>query len=407
MTQKVCFVIMGFGKKMDYRNSKEVDLDVIYSKVIKQTFSSEFSDYKLIRADEISRSGIIDASMYALLLKADLVIADITTMNENAIYELGVRHALKPFSTIIMMQESEMKAVPFDISHCQILAYKDYGEKLEDNEAAEIVQELKEFVEETEKQKIDSPLYTYLPSVQPPSIDDEQYQQIIGEASNKENVIAKLVNEAVSYRDKSDFKNAISKWQNLTKLIPNNNYVIQQLALVQYKSKHPNETKALEMALDTIKQLNPLSSLDLETLGITGAIYKRLYKVNRNFAYLDEAITYYKKGYSIKADYYNGENYSNCLLLKTEQPGLADEDITYLKYESKMVCNIIITKLRENIATGEINFWMYGTLANAYYKVGDLENYEKYEKIFLDATKEWEQKTYFETLDDLKRILHR
>ena len=345
--------------------------------------------------------------MYALLLKADLVIADITTMNENAIYELGVRHALKPFSTIIMMQESEMKAVPFDISHCRILAYKDYGEKLEDNEAAEIVLELKEFVEETDKQKIDSPLYTYLPSVQPPSIDDEQYQQIIGEASNKENVIAKLVNEAVSYRDKSDFKNAISKWQNLTKLIPNNNYVIQQLALAQYKYKQPNETKSLEMALDTIKQLNPFSSLDLETLGITGAIYKRLYKVNRNFAYLDEAITYYKKGYSIKADYYNGENYSNCLLLKTEQPDLADEAVTYLKYESKMVCNIIIKMLCENIKTGEINYWMYGTLANAYYKVGDLGNYEKYEKIFLSKTKEWEQKTYFETLDDLKRILNK
>ena len=26
---------MGFGKKMDYRNSKEVDLDIIYKKVIK------------------------------------------------------------------------------------------------------------------------------------------------------------------------------------------------------------------------------------------------------------------------------------------------------------------------------------------------------------------------------------
>ncbi len=35
MSQKICFVVMGFGKKMDYENSKEVDLDKIYKKVIK------------------------------------------------------------------------------------------------------------------------------------------------------------------------------------------------------------------------------------------------------------------------------------------------------------------------------------------------------------------------------------
>ena len=86
---------MGFGKKMDYRNSKEVDLDIIYKKVIKNLFDS-LTEYELIRADEISGSEIIDVSMYSLLLKADLVIADITTMNENAIYELGIRHASKP-----------------------------------------------------------------------------------------------------------------------------------------------------------------------------------------------------------------------------------------------------------------------------------------------------------------------
>jgi hypothetical protein len=43
--------------------------------------------------------------MYALLIRADLVIADITTFNPNAIYELGIRHAAKPFSTIVMKEK--------------------------------------------------------------------------------------------------------------------------------------------------------------------------------------------------------------------------------------------------------------------------------------------------------------
>lgn len=38
MDKKICFVVMGFGKKMDYRNSKEVDLDIIYKKIIKDLF---------------------------------------------------------------------------------------------------------------------------------------------------------------------------------------------------------------------------------------------------------------------------------------------------------------------------------------------------------------------------------
>lgn len=66
---------MGFGKKMDYRRSKVIDLNIIYEKVIKNLFK-DLKDYELIRADEISSSEIIDVSMYSLLLKADLVIGN-------------------------------------------------------------------------------------------------------------------------------------------------------------------------------------------------------------------------------------------------------------------------------------------------------------------------------------------
>src|ERR1700728_108691 len=94
---QICFVIMGFGKRTDYSTGRTLDLDQTYKNIIKP--SVENSGYKCIRADEIQDSGIIDKSMYALLIKADLVIADISTYNPNAIYELGVRHAVRPFST--------------------------------------------------------------------------------------------------------------------------------------------------------------------------------------------------------------------------------------------------------------------------------------------------------------------
>ena len=188
--------------------------------------------------------------------------------------------------------------------------------------------------------------------------------------------------------------------------MPNNDYVVQQLALCTYKSKVPNETLALDKALDIIKRLNPRNSLDIETLGITGAIYKRLYRLNQNFDYLDEAIYYYKKGYIIQNDYYNGENFANCLLLKTKQNGLKDEEIIYLKFESKNVQKEIIRIIETNLKVGEVNFWMYATLSVCYFCLGDEENYKKYQDEFYKCcSAEWEKKTYIDTIDELKDLI--
>jgi len=406
VARKICFVVMGFGKKMDYRRSKVIDLNIIYEKVIKNLFK-DLKDYELIRADEISSSEIIDVSMYSLLLKADLVIADITTMNANAIYELGIRHALKPFSTIVMMQENEKEKIPFDLSHCRIFTYKDYGEILDDEEAKQIKERLHAFVQGSEEQKTDSPLYTYLPDIIPPKMSDDEFNKVIDSAKTKEETILSLVSKAENLKDNNKFKESISEWKKVQEILPNNDYVVQQLALVQYKSKYPNETIALEEAKRTIELLNPQDSLDLETIGITGAIYKNLFKINNNYDYLDEAIKYYKKGYMIKKDYYNGENYSNCLLLKMKKTGLKIEERNYLDFESKVVCEEIISSLEENIRNKEINYWMYATLATCYLRLNDEKNYQKYEAAFLASTEiQWQIETYKNTIADIKKILN-
>ena len=107
-------------------------------------------------------------------------------------------------------------------------------------------------------------------------------------AKTKEETISNLVGKAEALKNESKFKESISEWKKLRDILPNNDYVVQQLALVQYKSKYPNATLALGEALNTIQSLNPKKSLDLETIGITGAIYKNLFKLNKNYDYLDE-----------------------------------------------------------------------------------------------------------------------
>jgi hypothetical protein len=105
-----CFVVMGFNKKTDPNTGKVFDLDKSYKYIIKP--AAKAAGFECVRADEIQHSGVIDVPMYERLLSADLVIADLSTLNANAFFELGVRYALKPRATICIA-ESGFKN-PFD-----------------------------------------------------------------------------------------------------------------------------------------------------------------------------------------------------------------------------------------------------------------------------------------------------
>src|SRR5437868_6804263 len=91
-TRGVCFVVMGFGKKTDFESGRTLDLDKTYRNIIEPAVKD--AHLKCIRADDIVHSGVIDVWMYEQLLEADVVVADLSTANNNAFYELGVRHAL-------------------------------------------------------------------------------------------------------------------------------------------------------------------------------------------------------------------------------------------------------------------------------------------------------------------------
>ena len=137
--KKTCFVVMGFGKKVDFETGKEFDLDMTYKNVIKPAV--EAADVECIRADEITHAGVIDVPMYERILEADLVVADISTGNRNAIYELGVRHALRPHTTIIIGEDSNTK-IPFDLNHIIIRKYRHLGEDIGASEARRMSNDL-------------------------------------------------------------------------------------------------------------------------------------------------------------------------------------------------------------------------------------------------------------------------
>src|SRR3990170_5559100 len=179
---KRCFVVMGFGIKTAYATGRKLDLNKSYRLLIKPVVES--LGLECIRADEIRHSGAIDVPMYQELLKADVVIADLSTANVNAFYELGIRHALRPHTTIVISEDR--LAYPFDLNHIKITSYTHLGEGIEYEEVERFRKLLGETLQAVlDKKEPDSPVYTYLDGLIPPLLE-EQVQAIESQADDME-----------------------------------------------------------------------------------------------------------------------------------------------------------------------------------------------------------------------------
>ena len=391
-TKRVCFVIMGFGKKQDPYTNRMMDLDATYIKIIQPAVKA--CGYQCIRADEILDSGTIDRSMYALLYRADLVIADITTDNANALYELGTRHVLRPFSTIII-KGGESK-LPFDLSHNRILSYEHLGNEISEKEAQKSRRELKQRIDSvTQNQAIDSPLYTYIPRVKGPEISDEDLDAIISDLGHKENTVYSLSERAKELMSEKRFEEAAQQWQRLKEMVENDSFYIQQEALCTYKSEKPDKICALTNALQVMVPIK--DQTDTETLGILGSINKRLWDETGSESYLDNAIELYKKGWTLHQDYYTGENYAHCLDQKAIR-----EKVERLKNHKQVEAELVRTQIIDQILQSlkeeddpEELKWKYATLANCYFGLEQVKEGQRYEELFYQQNpEEWEVDTY-------------
>ena len=396
---------MGFGKKTDPSTGKTLDLDKTYKNIIQPAVL--LSEFECVRADEIQDSGIIDRSMYALLIQSDLVIADISTFNPNAIYELGIRHAVKPFSTIVI-KEREGR-VPFDLDHTRTFKYTHLGEDIGSDEAERCVKVLSTLINSiTKNQQADSPLYEFFNSIEPPKLPDGEFKSIITELADKEKHIFAIVEKAKSLMEESDFSNAYKYWEKASKIIESETFFIQQKSLCRYKSKEPSEQLALLDALNIIEDLLP--SIDPETLGIIGAIYKRLYLINNDVEFLNRAIESYRKGWNINENYYTGENYAFCLNLKSKVIVEVDEKI-YCNFEAKLTRQKIIQNLETEVDDDEFHNridtkWVYATLSNCYLSIENKDKALEFENIFLANSLDWEKETFKNSKKQLIEIIN-
>ena len=292
---RTSFVVMGYGKKADHEQGRLFDLDKSYHYIIKPAVQA--AGYACVRSDEIQHAGNINLPMYEQLLHADLVIADLSTANLNAFFELGVRYALKPRTTIVMAEKG--LTIPFNMGQVVIRRYEHLGSGIDYAE----VERMKMLLTETITQVMtaadaDSPVYTFLRTLRPPAIeaivaDDaaaakEETKEGLSATTNQDEhkalttPMAELLGAALAAQQARDFKRAreILRAVMVVQGDPVDHFVVEQLALATYKSEDLEPSVALLEAQNILRSFEPDMSTDPEMLEIWATIHQRLFELN-------------------------------------------------------------------------------------------------------------------------------
>jgi tetratricopeptide (TPR) repeat protein len=402
-----CFVIMGYGEKTDLATGRKLNLDKTYKNIIKP--AAEEAGLSCMRADEIRHSGIIDVPMYEQLIDAEVVITDLSTYNVNAFYELGIRHALRPRTTIVIA-ENELRA-PFDVNHTRILQYEHLGKDIGCDEASRFKKELVgEINEILTSENVDSPVYTYLKGLKPPAFENSAATSEGNVKEKQKETLGHIIERAVEALERNDFTSAKAIFQYAHLIDPNDKYIIQKLVLATYKSKYPNAIDALREALTILEKLKPENTTDSETLGLSGAIHKRLWEELNCIDNLNQSIFYYEKGFYIRNDYYNGINAAYLLTVRGK--------ITKYQYDA-ITDYTIANRIRAKVITiceslyhdkhfreRSDQYWIVATLEEAYFTLGDKEKYAKMAEASQSISKQnWERETTEKQIERLRTLL--
>jgi hypothetical protein len=111
--EKFAFVLMHFEPK----------LTEIYNLVVKPVV--EGKGLRCVRANDYKTNRMIMKEIWDSICQSQVVIADMTGLNPNVMYELGISHTLGK-ETIMIIQEnvSENQKFPFDMAHIRRIQYR-------------------------------------------------------------------------------------------------------------------------------------------------------------------------------------------------------------------------------------------------------------------------------------------
>src|SRR4051812_48216991 len=100
---------MPFGARRDPAGGARIDFDAVYHEALEPAIRR--AGMLPHRDDATAQGGIVQKQLFEALLLCDYAIADLTLENFNVFYELGIRHAARPSSTLTVTARPD--SVPF------------------------------------------------------------------------------------------------------------------------------------------------------------------------------------------------------------------------------------------------------------------------------------------------------
>ena len=154
---KVCFFMAPIG---DEGTEHRQHSDSILSSFVEPALQEH--GLEIVRADRISKPGMISGQIIEYIIRSKLVVADLSFHNPNVFYELSLRHATG-LPTVHIIRESD--TIPFDVGNFRTIAIKmdsvyNVLAQLETHRA-EIAQQIRQVL--ADGVSTDNPILTYCP----------------------------------------------------------------------------------------------------------------------------------------------------------------------------------------------------------------------------------------------------
>ncbi|GMV40058.1 MAG: hypothetical protein AMXMBFR64_17740 [Myxococcales bacterium] len=377
MPRPLCFVLMPFGHKPD-STGRIIDFDRVFRQIIAPAI--EAAGLEPLRADQEAGGGIIHKAMFERLVLCQYAVADLTTANANVYYELGVRHAVRPCSTVLVRCEGER--LPFDVAPDRSLAYT-LGADGRPSKVAATIGALQAALEAVVgRSAADSPVYQLLDCIQPPVIDHTRtdvFRDLVEYSNDVKRRLGRarragvnavraeehhvgdlaraeagvLIDLLLSYRAVESWGDMVRLAESIPEPVKRTVLVREQLGLALNRAGRGEEAEAV--LLELIAERGGGS----ETFGILGRVYKdRWTRALRDghaslaAGQLDRAISAYLHGF--EADFRDSYPGVNCVtLMEVRTP--PDER----RHELLPVVRYAVTR---KMAGGTSDYWDHATL---------------------------------------------
>jgi hypothetical protein len=285
-----CFVLMPFGIKPN-ESGRRINFDQVYAAIIEPAIRT--AGMEPIRADQETAGGIIHKAMFERLMLCDYAVADLTTANANVFYELGIRHGIRPHSTVLIFGQGTR--LPFDVAPLRGLPYR-----LDASGSPEAPEQdrdaLAARLETAREPEQDSPLFQLVSEYKAPDIarlKTDRFRELATYSNAMKRTLdmarregaeavaaveadlhlrdtdpAILIDLFLSYRAVEAFDRMADLASRLPPLVANTVVVQEQLGFALNRLKRRDEAEAVLTRL--IAERGPSS----ETNGILGRVYK-------------------------------------------------------------------------------------------------------------------------------------